>query len=129
MPRGIERTVWDRVKEALAGVGLPPIQEEAAKIISGKQGSISDWNKPNRYPSIDNAVAIAKRTNTCVEWIYTGRGPKHPGPPEEPDAQQLWDLWGRLPELTRGKILGIAEENAIPVPKRKVTDQLQRRSG
>ncbi len=119
MPQKREKTVWERVKEALHDAGLPETQTQAAKLIGGKQGSISDWNKPGRYPTIDNAAVIAKATNTCVEWIYSGRGPKHPGPPEEPSAEQLWNLWGRLPDLAKGKILGIAEENAMVPPKRR----------
>jgi hypothetical protein len=132
MPRKDERTVWERVREALRDARLSPTQVSAAAIIGGEQGSISDWNKPNRGPTIANARAIGKKTNTCVEWLLTGEGPKHPGPPEDPLAEQLWNLWGRLPEGVRGRIVGIAEENALPVPKRgsgKSSDDLHPRTG
>jgi hypothetical protein len=130
MPHKTEKTVWKRVKEALQDAGLPPTQKQAAKLIGGKQGSISDWNKPNRYPTIDNAVTIAKATNTCVEWIYRGTGPKHPGPPEEATAEELWNLWGRLDDVGKGKVLGVAADNALDAPKRQIADSsgLQRRA-
>ena len=125
MPRKDERTVWERAKEALHDAGLPSTQTYLAQIIHRKQGSLSDWNKPNRGPTIANARLVAGKTNVCVEWLLTGEGPKHPGPPEEPAAEALWNLWGRLPDLTKGKLLGIAEESALPVPKRGAPRELQ----
>lgn len=80
---------------------------------------------------LEHARIIGKKTNTCVEWILTGLGPKHPGPPEEPIAAELWSFWGRLPPERKGEILGIAKSHAI-VGKRHDGDdssQLQRRSG
>lgn len=123
-----QRTVWERVKEALSDAGLPPTQVEAARIIGKKQGSISDWNKPRRGPTVDNARQIGLATNTCVEWLLTGEGPKHPGPPMEPAAEALWSLWARLPELIKGEILGVAKSNVVKLPKKAGTSELQRRS-
>ncbi len=106
-----ERTVWERVKEALADAGLRATQMKAAEIAGCSQPSVSEWNQRGSYPEIKHAEKIAKRTNTAVEWIYSGRGPKHPGPPEDPDAESLWNLWARLSESTRGRIVGMAEES------------------
>lgn len=121
-----QRTVWERVKEALREAGLPPTQVHAAKLIGGEQGSISDWNKPNRGPTIENTRIIALATNTCVEWLLTGEGPKHPGPPMEPAATALWSLWARLPEITKGEILGIAKSNVLKFPPKDNPGELYR---
>jgi hypothetical protein len=109
MPPRDTRTVWKRVKEALNEAGLPSTQVKAAKLIGCEQGSISDWNKPGRYPTLENAETVAQATNTCVQWLMDGRGPKHPGPPEEPAAEELWSLWGRLSDRKKGELLGLAK--------------------
>jgi hypothetical protein len=38
------------------------------------------WNYWNgeKLPSMKQAILMAKRLNICVEWLLTGRGPKHP---------------------------------------------------
>ena len=130
MEKTAERTVWSRVKEALNDAGIPDTQVYAAKLIGGKkQGSISDWNKPNRGMRLEHARIIGKKTNTCVEWLLTGEGPKHPGPPEERIANDLWSLWGRLPEDRKGELLGLAKAYAITGKRRDdgETRELQRR--
>lgn len=107
MPKSTERPVWERVKEALHEAGYSPTQEQAAKLLGLKQGSISDWNREGG-PKLANAIAIAKRLNVCVEWLYTERQPKRPGPPDDPLAQELWNYWGRLPEEIRRDFVGHA---------------------
>lgn len=132
MAKKPERTVWMRVKEALIEAGMAGTQKEAARIAGMEQGSVSDWNKPGRFPTIENAAAIARATNVCIEWLLLERGPKHPGPPEEPAAIELWKLWPRLPDVTKGRILGIASENASTDSRAfeiESSEQLHRRSG
>lgn len=111
-------TFWDRVKEALGdaarakkthnGVRIKPTQVFAAKIAEVKQPTVSDWNKPGKAPELDNALKLALALDVCIEWLYTGRGPKRPGIPLDRYAQQLWELWPQLTDGERGKLLGIA---------------------
>lgn len=102
-----QRTFWARVKEVLEDRGLPATQAHAAKIVGVQQPSISDWNKPGGYPTVENAVALAQKLNVCVEWLFTERGPKNPAPDDE-IARQLWEAWPHLNDFTKGKIVGIA---------------------
>lgn len=113
-----ERTVWERVKEALREAGLPPKQEQAAKLLGIEQPSIALWNTPSGRPKLEHAVQLAKRLNVCVEWIYTERPPKRPGPPEDPIAEELWNHWGRLDDDIKQQIVGFAKLSARPIKKR-----------
>jgi hypothetical protein len=110
----MQRTPWDRIKEAMTNKGLKPTQTECAKLLDIKQPSVWEWANSNGSPSIDNAITLAKKLNVCVEWILTGGGPKRPGPPMEPAAQALWDVWGRIPPEDRPQVVGFAEAKARP---------------
>ena len=113
-----ERTVWERIAEALEDADRPANQPEAAKICGIEQPSVSDWNKSNKGPALGNALTLAKALNICVEWIYTERGPKRPVPPEY-CADQLWSVWQRLSDTEKASILGYAEGLAGRSPTKK----------
>lgn len=102
------RTVWARIKEALHDRGLPETQVYAARMIGVEQPSVSDWNKPGMYPTLENAVTLAKKLGVCVEWLLTERGPKHPGPPGDDLAQELWAIWEHLSPRVRRDLVGAA---------------------
>jgi hypothetical protein len=127
MRKKIEGTVWARVKEALQDAGLPATQTNAARIAQIEQPSVSLWNKPNKFPEIESAVAIAQRTGVCVEWLFTGRGPKYAVPADQ-TAAQLWRYWPHLTPEIRGMLVGIASQNLLPAPESEAKEGLQRRS-
>lgn len=103
-----KRTFWERVKEVLQDAGLPDTQKYVAeKILQVKQPSISDWNKPGGFPTVQNAVLLAQHLNVCVEWLFTERGPKRPAP-QDVAAQRLWDVWPFLDDVTKGELIGLA---------------------
>lgn len=110
-----KRTTWERIQEGLRDAGLPDTQKSVENHFGIKQGSISGWNRVGGGPSLPNARKIGSRLNLCVEWILTERGPKRPGPPMEPAAQTLWDLWGRISEGDRHEIVGFARAKAVPI--------------
>lgn len=100
-----------RVREALEDARLPATQKYVAdKILHVRQPSISDWNKDGGFPTLENAIALAKKLNVCVEWLYTERGPKRPTP-EDSTAQRLWDVWDQIDDVTKGELIGIASSN------------------
>lgn len=107
------RTFWSRVQEALRTAGKPDTQTHLATVLKIEQPSISDWNKPGGFPIVERVIEIARYADVCVEWLYTERGPKHP-PPVDPTAQQLWEIWPRLDDVSKGEILGRAIERAGP---------------
>lgn len=87
--------------------GLKPTQTAAAKLIGVTQPSVNDWNEIGGYPTMANAVELARKLNVCVDWLLTERGPKRPIP-EDTAAQRLWDMWPQLDDVTKGELIGIA---------------------
>lgn len=107
MTKTSSRGVLDRIYEALRDAGKPATQSQIAELLKIKQPSVSEWK--TSLPSLKHGLTLAQKLNVCVEWLYTERGPKRPGAPLEWVAQELWDLWPRLPEATKQQILGHAK--------------------
>jgi transcriptional regulator with XRE-family HTH domain len=101
------RTVWARVKEGLKEARLPDTQVYIAERLHISQGSVTLWNKSGNFPTLENAISMAKLLNVNVEWLLTERGPKRPLP-QDATAQRLWDIWPQLDDVTKGEIFGIA---------------------
>lgn len=108
------RTPWNRIQEAMRDKGLKPTQVECARLIGVKQPSVAEWASGETAPSMENSRILAKKLGVCVEWILTEQGPKHPGPPMEPEAQAVWDAWSRIPPDDRGRAAGFVEALARP---------------
>jgi transcriptional regulator with XRE-family HTH domain len=119
------KKIWLRIREALRDNRRRGIQQEAADICGIKQPSVAEWVSGESIPTMDNVLKLSEELNVCVEWLYTGRGPKHPGPPEDPHAHQLWEFWPRLTADARSRIVGSAEALASPLssttPRRKAS--------
>jgi len=49
-------------------------QDDFAKKIGLKQGSIADWERGKSSPSIDTLVIIANSFNINLHWLLTGQG-------------------------------------------------------
>lgn len=94
-----------------------PTQIEAAKLAGIKgQGSVSDWNKPDRGPELKNAILLATKLNVCVEWLYTERGPMRPQPADDSYLRELLSVWGRLSDEDKAKLVGFAHVSAKGAP-------------
>lgn len=110
---------WKRVVEALSGIGIDDNQQTAvAKLIGIKQPSVHEWEAGTSMPSISNVQKLATKTNVCVEWLYTSRGPKHPGPPMEAVAERLWSAWGRLTGDEKAELAAYAALKAQGKPEK-----------
>jgi DNA-binding XRE family transcriptional regulator len=103
-----DRTVWIRIREAFEGRGESITQIALATKLKISQPSVSEWNEAGKYPKLEHAVEVARLANICVEWLYTERGPMRPTA-VDPNFALLNDNWARLPDLTKGKILMLAE--------------------
>lgn len=108
---------WKRVVEALKGIGIDDDQQTAvAKLIDIRQPSVHEWEAGTSMPSIANVTKLALKTNVTVEWLYTNRGQKHPGPPMEPAAERLWSAWGRLSDEEKAELAAYAVIKAEAKP-------------
>ena len=53
-------------------------QAELARRIGVKRSAVTQWEHPlGTSPSMHHLIQIAIETETCVEWLGTGRGPSH----------------------------------------------------
>lgn len=70
-----------RLKMAFAEAGLGDTQVDIAKALKVSQMTVSYWIRGIKIPPIHTGVVVASKCGICVEWLYTGKGPKHPEPP------------------------------------------------
>lgn len=101
-----KRTAWDRLKEAMTEAGKGKTQQDLADLVGITQPSVAEWNRADGGPSLPTAIDLAEKLNTCVEWILTGRGPKHPGPPLDALTDQLMEVWKTLSPDQRRDLVG-----------------------
>ena len=54
-------------------------KKDIAKRLEISAPMVTMLSKGERLPAMDLACRIAEETGYCVEYVLTGRGPKHPG--------------------------------------------------
>lgn len=110
----MEKTVLDRALEALADADRPATQKEIGRIVGIAQSSVSLWR--NGGPKLENAITFCKKVGVCVEWLYTGRGPKY-APPADSLTDELLTAWAGLPPDLKSQLVGFAKGLKPPRPK------------
>jgi transcriptional regulator with XRE-family HTH domain len=64
---------------------------------------ISNYRHGIKIPSMPTAIRIARELDVCVEYLLTGRGPKHPGASNDDDGNSIvFDMTG-IPSEQHGK--------------------------
>lgn len=104
-----ERSFLDRALEALRD-RYPrdrPTQVRLAKIAGVSQPAAREWGLPDRAPDHTRVLKIARETGVCVEWLYTGRGPKYPPPTQ--DSDPFLKEYGQLDEEKRRQLINYSE--------------------
>lgn len=86
-----------------------PTLEQVAKLARVKQPSVSLWAEGSMR--MKKAIEYATTTGVCVEWLLTERGPKFPPPEPDANTDKLNGLWPHVSDVTRGRILQIAEDD------------------
>lgn len=100
-------TFWTRLMEAMREADQPESQAAVARLIGIKQPSVHEWAYGG-LPTLDRCRDLAAKLDVCVEWLYTGRGPKRPAVPSDPDAAKLWEIWLKLTPDSRQNLTGYA---------------------
>jgi hypothetical protein len=91
---------WQRLEEAWKPKGLPVSQNGVADLLDMSQGSTRRWYLGDGLPETKTLIDIAQRGDVTVDWLLTGRLPKHPIDP----ATQLGAIhasWSRLDDAGR----------------------------
>jgi transcriptional regulator with XRE-family HTH domain len=72
-----------RLNDLCDVAGLPPKyqgrQQALAKIFDVSQKGARRWLEAEAFPTWDKLIRIAKMWNITIDWLMTGREPKHPG--------------------------------------------------
>lgn len=69
-----------RVLEARKAIGLS--QEALALELNVSRSAVAQWEMRNgTSPSVENLIALARRTGLSFEYLATGRGPRIQGEP------------------------------------------------
>lgn len=82
------KDIGERISLALTEAGYTKERHKnltvvLVKLFDVSSATVNDWRHGKKCPTMKNALDIAIKLNVCVEWILTGRGPKHPGVPDE----------------------------------------------
>ena len=68
---------WERIAEAMMDAGISSQRALGRKLgISGP--SVNGWATGKHLPEMKHMVKLAHWSDTCVECLWTGRGPKRP---------------------------------------------------
>ena len=87
-------SMYDRIIGAYENAGLTTSQTGIAKDLGIFQSAVGAWKRGgNVKPGVMRL--IAKHTGACMEWLYTGRGPRCPA---SPDLSALVDRLNTLDE-------------------------------
>lgn len=96
---------WQRLVEAWKPKGLPTSQNGVADELGKKgNGTTGRWFSGETLPEMDTLRDIALKGNVTVDWLLTGRYPKHPITP----GTVLGDLHNAWGEFTDADIAVIA---------------------
>jgi len=100
-----KQTIYERIIEARKDAGQDTSQTSIARDLGIFQSAVGKW-KRGKGASHKHMLWIAGTTGVCVEWLYTGRGPKHPA---KPDVLELIDALDALSETDRAAVLRFAK--------------------
>lgn len=83
-----------RLKEILADQGLPQWgrQRFLSKQFNVAHPSAKRWLDGIGFPETAKLAAIAEWSNTSVDWLLTGRGPKHPIDINNPELLAILEM-------------------------------------
>lgn len=91
---------WLRLVEAWSKKGLPTSQNGVATTLDMSQGSTRRWHTGDGLPEMDVLVQIAQKGDVTVDWLLTGRYPKHPIKPDTP-LGRIHNAWNQIDDTGR----------------------------
>ena len=104
-----------RFREACEDAKVLVTQESLGKVF-GVSGTMA-WYYLNgeKLPSMDKAIQMAGKLGVCVEWLLTGKGPKHPvGDEASGDVINISHLSPQAKAAIRAMIAALHETQVNP---------------
>ena len=99
---------WQRITEGMQRCGFTS-QKTLAKRLGIKQPSISGWKNGDHLPDNIHMIRLADWSGLCVEWIWSGRGPKFPDPSPGSAAERLIAIMEAETDQFQDELLLFAE--------------------
>jgi transcriptional regulator with XRE-family HTH domain len=123
-------TLYERIREARSLTGLT--QEALAAELGISRSAVAQWEMAEgTAPSVENLIALARRSGLNFEYLATNRGERHFGPPtliaeEEPSyhplteqQRQLLEAFERLAGRQRSGLLDLIGPPPAPTSRRR----------
>lgn len=123
-------TLYERIREARSLTGLT--QEALAAELGISRSAVAQWEMAEgTAPSVEHLIALAQRSGLNFEYLATGRGERHFGPPTliaetEPSyhplteqQRQLLSGFERLSARQRSGLLDLIGEARPTVRRRR----------
>jgi len=73
-------------------------QAEIAKRFKVSPPMVTHYKEGAKLPSMNTAIRMAHQLGCCVEFLLTGRGPKHPGESPSNGDKIIFDMAGIPPD-------------------------------
>lgn len=131
VPKVHDVKIWKRIVEAFAYVNVSGTPTAIAKELGMSQPSVRQWKIGETTPSRSNILAIAKRTGFLSGYLEDAKLPKKAPvgvPPDDPLFDELLEIWTRLHDGNRGRVVERAAELlAKQIPDSDDSSELQRR--
>jgi hypothetical protein len=102
---GSDEDFWSRLVAAFEERGLGTKQVDISKRYNVTQPSVHRWKEGKNLPTPETIIQMAEDGNVCVEWLYTGRGEKHPPISEQSTDREILDLLRNLDESSKQEVL------------------------
>ena len=102
-------TFNDRLRD-LCGTTILPAH--LAKVCRVSRTAAGKWFERGDIKA-RHIFALADFLNVEGRWLALGEGPKH-AMNADPAAQRLWKHWSRIDDFTKGEIVRLAIERALP---------------
>lgn len=99
-----------RMAQAVREDGIAETNDALGKALGFAQVTVGAWLRGDKLPPIDRGVKIAMKCGVCVEWLYTGNGPKYPQP-DHPVIRMAQALATLSPEMQDTVRMMIAAAN------------------
>jgi transcriptional regulator with XRE-family HTH domain len=120
-----------RLKELQTNKGIKT-QIELSAWMGFSKSIISAWMRGEKIPSMDTALKIATMFDVCVEWLLTGKGPKHPNEEAQLNLNDYINVTNLTPEQLQAVKLIIAQfeqTNPVKAEHKALTSPAEKEGG
>lgn len=103
--------LWKRFEDACAELRPAKPSDQAAiqSKLHVSQSTVSNWKRGEKTPPIERAIELARYADLCVQYLYSGQGPRRPWGDMSRPLAKLVTVWEDLSATDRDKLLEYAE--------------------